>query len=184
MPLEPRVLTHYDSRQESKMEPYDLLPNMPGGRPLTIEDQPSTVISEGVKSDIAGSTIDRNMTLSKMIDWSLVLELDPPDSAPLEKIYGTTPSNARTVKQALICVKYEPISLNIELKKERTVRDPRVQQAIWAISFPQEADDYGLGYRIFNTIEGSFWHCYIFSTGYNGLLCFLNTHLNSTTATN
>lgn len=68
-----------------------------------------------------------------MIDWALALRLNEDDSELVNRAFETVEYVWRSMNQSLTdFIRECPIFVDLELKKELSLRDPEVQLAVWA----------------------------------------------------
>lgn len=93
------------------------------GEPIATEENSTTVTTEGGKLTPVG----------RMIDWALALRLNDDESMLVNRAFGTVEYVWRSMNQSLTdFIRECPIFVDLELKKELSLRDPEVQLAVWA----------------------------------------------------
>ncbi|KAL9595268.1 MAG: hypothetical protein Q9219_006544 [cf. Caloplaca sp. 3 TL-2023] len=111
------------------------------------------------------STADTTaVTASRMIDISLGLKLDASQTSVINKAWRTRRDNEHSLNQSLSYVRVHPLFLDIELKKQRQVRDPLVQLGIWMAACYEKRKLHGWDVSIPMpglVIDGSEWKLYI-----------------------
>ncbi|KAL9012212.1 MAG: hypothetical protein Q9173_003006 [Seirophora scorigena] len=93
------------------------------GEPITTEENSTIVTTEGGKLTPVG----------RMVDWVLALRLNDDESKLVNDAFATVEYVWRSMNQSLTdFIRECPIFVDLELKKELSLRDPEVQLAVWA----------------------------------------------------
>jgi len=119
---------------------------------------------------------EQGLTMARMVDWCLGLELNKEDKRDIHKAFETMEDDDCSLNQSRSFIKAWPLILDLEIKKTLSNRDPQVQLAIWAsaalikrrrfgwdTSFPMPAI----------AINGSEWDYYLFYEMDRDLVCWL-----------
>lgn len=135
---------------------------MPGGRPLTYEPDTSTDKSS-----------DR--TISKMVDWSLGLEIGLEDNKKISSAFSFCDDYEHSLNQSISFIKRVPLFADVELKKTFQTRDPAVQLAIWKSAWLLKAQHHGWDTSLPMpgiSVTGHEWSLYLFMAADDGLVGF------------
>ena len=111
------------------------------------------------------STTETPLTTSRMVDWSIVLDLTADDEDTVADAFNKISDNAQSLNQSLSYIKNTPLLVDIELKKTNAVPDPLVQLAIWKAGGFKKMQLHGWDTSMPMpgiTVNGHLWECYIF----------------------
>ncbi|KAL8938557.1 MAG: hypothetical protein Q9216_003825 [Gyalolechia sp. 2 TL-2023] len=140
---------------------------MPGGRALFETDHGSTS-SESSKAGKAKANdppAGEDPTVSKMVDWSLGLQLGWKDDNIISQAFSTVWPNLRSLNQSLSFIDMSPLFVDIEIKKTNPGRNPEVQLAIWKCAALKKLREMGWDTSMPMpgiVIEGHTWLYYVF----------------------
>ncbi|KAL9047053.1 MAG: hypothetical protein Q9214_000270 [Letrouitia sp. 1 TL-2023] len=104
-------------------------------------------------------------TVSKMVDWSLGLELNMEEERIVSRAFSKIRPNECSLNQSLSYISRCPFFLDIEIKKSQPVKNPEVQLAIWESGALQKKRHHGWDTSLpmpAITIEGHNWTYYLF----------------------
>ncbi|KAL8644808.1 MAG: hypothetical protein Q9210_007062, partial [Variospora velana] len=145
--------------------PLDLYTKTPGHVPLVYGTESRTTDNEAETTP--GSEI------SKMIDWSLVLNLDSKDEEKIDAAFSKLNVHERSLNQSLSYIKRSPLVVDLEIKKQQPGNSPEVQIAIWASAALKKRRWHGWDTSLpmpAITVEGHRWDWYLLMAAGKGLL--------------
>lgn len=111
--------------------------------------------------------------ISKMIDWSLVLDLDPKDEEKIDAAFSKLNVHERSLNQSLSYIKRSPLVIDLEIKKQQPGNSPEVHIAIWASSALKKKRWHGWDTSLpmpAITVEGHRWDWYLLMAAGKGLV--------------
>ncbi|KAL8941271.1 MAG: hypothetical protein Q9211_001893 [Gyalolechia sp. 1 TL-2023] len=158
------------------INPPSIYTKMPGGRPLDYSVSKSTE----TKSD---QSTDR--TISKMVDWSLGLEINYKDNDKISRAFSFCDDQEHSLNQSMSFIRRVPLFADLELKKKLQSRDPAVQLAIWKSAWLLKAQHHEWDTSLplpGITVAGHEWSFYLFMAVEDGLI-MLGSFPMGTTAT-
>ncbi|KAL9044779.1 MAG: hypothetical protein Q9214_002108, partial [Letrouitia sp. 1 TL-2023] len=140
--------------ETSPIEPIEL-------RPILSKKE---IIDESIDSD-KNSGQEDSILLSRYVDWLLALTLDHSELRLIHKAYQYHTLWSRSLNQTVGPTANCPIFLDIEVKKTHTVRDSRIQLAIWETAAIKKRKLHGWSTSFpipAITVDGHQWTLYIF----------------------
>ncbi|KAL9607603.1 MAG: hypothetical protein Q9167_007498 [Letrouitia subvulpina] len=140
--------------ETSPIEPIEL-------RPMLSKKE---MISESIEPSEKSGQED-SVLLSRFVDWLLALALDDSELELICKAYQYQNLWGRSLNQTVGPTANCPIFLDIEVKKTHTVRDSRIQLAIWetAAIKKRKLQGWSTSFPIpAITVDGHQWTLYIF----------------------
>lgn len=156
------------------ISPSDLYTRMPGGRqPLNYDAEDTSRTTETT------STQNADRKISKMVDWSLGLDIDYMDSIKIDKAFRFCDDREHSLNQSRSFIKRVPIFLDLELKKILQMRDPEVQLAIWKSGWLLKARHHRWDTSLPMpgiTVMGHEWSYYLFMAAGDGLVRVTRSH--------
>ncbi|KAI4118371.1 MAG: hypothetical protein LQ345_001568 [Seirophora villosa] len=156
------------------INPPSIYTKMPGGRPLTYEPDTSTDKSS-----------DR--TISKMVDWSLGLEIGLEDNKKISSAFSFCDDYEHSLNQSISFIKRVPLFADVELKKTFQTRDPAVQLAIWKSAWLLKAQHHGWDTSLPMpgiSVTGHEWSLYLFMAADDGLIMMGPFRMGTTVSLN
>ncbi|KAL8900672.1 MAG: hypothetical protein Q9207_005575 [Kuettlingeria erythrocarpa] len=136
--------------------PSDLYTKTPGHVPLIYGTDSRMTDNEAQTTP--GSEI------SKMVDWSLVLDLDSKDEEKIDAAFSKLNVHERSLNQSLSYIKRSPLVVDLEIKKQQPGNSPEVHIAIWASSALKKKRWHGWDTSLpmpAITVEGHRWDWYL-----------------------
>ncbi|KAL8942014.1 MAG: hypothetical protein Q9216_001904 [Gyalolechia sp. 2 TL-2023] len=166
--------------QRSRIGPSELYTKMPGDVALIYEESKSCVTSEMTSPST-------NTEISKMVDWSMALDLSSSDTDKISKAFTAFNFNECSLNQSLSYVRHSPLFGDLEVKKQHQMRDPAIQIAIWKSAWLKKAIwhqwDTSLPMPAI-TVEGHTWHWYLFMAAGEGLVMLGPFNMGNTSTLN
>ncbi|KAL9026522.1 MAG: hypothetical protein Q9196_004823 [Gyalolechia fulgens] len=139
---------------------------MPGDIPLIYDENGSRVTSEE-------SGPSASAEISKMVDWSMALDLNIKDDDKISAAFTAHNINECSLNQSLSSIKRSPLFGDMEVKRQHQVTDPAVQLAIWKSGWLKKAIwhqwDTSLPMPGI-TVEGCHWSWSLFMAAEKGLV--------------
>ncbi|KAI4280052.1 MAG: hypothetical protein L6R38_004754 [Xanthoria sp. 2 TBL-2021] len=136
------------------VEPGILRPKLPNGESFLQDD------SEGGKSEDTTAQV-----FSKIVDYSMALNLSWDEEELINEVYNTLRPGERSLNQSLSYICSCPLFADIDLKKEQASRDPEVQLALWKTAASLKRRHHGWDSSLPMpgiTVNGHIWNFYIF----------------------
>lgn len=152
-------LSHRGS-ETSPIEPIELRPVL--SKKLMIDES----VESSEKSDQENSIL-----LTRYVDWMLALSPNNRELDLIDEAYQYQSHYGRSLNQTIGPVASCPIFLDIEIKKTHTVRDSRIQLAIWETAAIKKRKVHGWSTSFpipAITVNGHDWTLYIFYELNNG----------------
>lgn len=120
-----RYLTNANriTRERCSISPIEFRPHRPGE---------VTLLDDATLSTGTGTQVQDPDRMSRMIDWSIALQLDFESDDILSDAYSKLSDYEHSVNQSMSYIRNYPLCVDIEVKKSSSARDPEVQLAIWA----------------------------------------------------
>lgn len=107
------------------------------------------------------------VTISKMVDWCLGLELSPQEDSLVSAAWRQINYwNEHSLNQSLSFIKKTPLFADVEIKKTQQSSNPEIQLAIWGSGADQKRKHHGWDTSMPMpgiTIEGHTWRYYLFT---------------------
>ncbi|KAI4261941.1 MAG: hypothetical protein L6R42_002872 [Xanthoria sp. 1 TBL-2021] len=133
--------------------PSDLYTKTPGHVPLIYGTESRITDDEGEKTPV--------QEISKMIDWSLGLDLNSSDEEKIDAAFATLNVHERSLNQSLSYIKRSPLIVDLAVKKQQPGNSPEVHIAIWASAALQKKRWHGWDTSLpipAITVEGHWWN--------------------------
>ncbi|KAI4208903.1 MAG: hypothetical protein LQ351_008102 [Letrouitia transgressa] len=154
------VYLKYKGSETSPIEPIELRPVL--SKKLMIDES----VESSEKSDQENSIL-----LTRYVDWMLALSPNNRELDLIDEAYQYQSHYGRSLNQTIGPVASCPIFLDIEIKKTHTVRDSRIQLAIWETAAIKKRKVHGWSTSFpipAITVNGHDWTLYIFYELNNG----------------
>lgn len=154
-----------DYSERCAVGPSDLYTKTPRHVPLIYGTDSRMTDDEGEKTP--------GQEISKMIDWSLVLDLSSSDEEKMDAAFAKLNVHERSLNQSLSYIKRSPLVVHLEIKKQQPGNSPEVHIAIWASAALKKKSWHGWDTSLpmpAITVEGHRWDWYLLMAAGKGLV--------------
>ena len=146
----------------------------PNGMPLEIVSQTSTTRTG---DETETSAARPPLTTSRMVDWSLGIELTYDEELLVSGAFATMLDNDQSLNQSLAYISDTPLCFHLEVKKPQSDRDPTVQLAVWVAGQLEKQKLHGWDTTVAMpgiTVSGHDWKYFLFFERLGNLVSGLN----------